>query len=84
MSIISRFSREIYYARKEMNITQAQAAEALNISVRWYQTIENGKGIPSTTLALKFIAFFGISGQNLRKENREFDQVSIIQGVCYK
>ncbi len=43
MSIISRFSKQIYYSPKEMDLTQEQTAEALNISVRWFQDIENGK-----------------------------------------
>ena len=69
MSIISNFSKEIYYARKEMGITQEQAAEELNISTRWYQDIENGKHLCSVELALKIIAFFGIDGKNLRDNN---------------
>ena len=63
MSIISRFSREIYYSRMEMGITQAQAAEALCVSTRWYQIIENGKCLPSAELTLKIIAFYGINGE---------------------
>lgn len=66
MSIVSRFSKQIYYCRKEMGLTQEQAAEGLNISVRWFQDIENGKHLPSTELTLKIIAFFGIDGTKLR------------------
>ena len=69
MSIISRFSKQIYYSRKEMGLTQEQAAEALGISTRWYQDVENGKHICSGELALKIIAFFGIDGKDLREEN---------------
>ena len=76
MSLLCRFSKAIYYARKEMGITQAQAAEALDISVRWYQMIENGRTFPSTTLALKMVAFFGIDGKSLRTENAELVGIS--------
>ena len=76
MSILCRFSKAIYYARKELGITQAQAAEGLDISVRWYQMIENGRVFPSATLTLKIIAFFGIDGKSLRKENAELVGVS--------
>lgn len=69
MSIISNFSREIYYARKEMGLTQEQAAEALGISVRWFQETENGKHMCSGELALKIMAFFGIDGKALRNES---------------
>ena len=70
MSIISNFSREIYYARKAMGITQEKAAEYLDISTRWYQDIENGKHLCSVELALKIIAFFGIDGKSLRDEEK--------------
>lgn len=77
MSIISRFSREVYYSRMEMGITQAQAAEALKISTRWYQIIENGRCLPSAELTLKIIAFYGINGELLRDEGEnEFVIVS--------
>ena len=68
MSIISKFSQQIYYSRKAMGLTQEQAAEALNISTRWFQDIENGKHLPSAVLTLKIVAFFGIDGKKLRKE----------------
>ena len=70
MSIISNFSKEIYYARKAMGITQEKAAEYLDISTRWYQDIENGKHLCSVELALKIIAFFGIDGKSLRDEEK--------------
>ena len=70
MSIISNFSKQIYYSRKEMGLTQEQAAEALGISVRWYQDVENGKHLPSADLTLRIIAFFGIDGKSLR-ENKD-------------
>ena len=57
MSIISNFSKQIYYSRKELGLTQEQVAEALGISVRWYQDVENGKHLCSVELALKIIAF---------------------------
>ena len=69
MSIKSNFSREVYYSRKELGITQERAAEYLNISTRWYQKIENGKVLPSTELTLKIIAFYGIDGYKLRTED---------------
>ncbi len=72
MSIISKFSKQIYYSRKEKDLTQEQAAEALGISTRWYQDIENGKHLPSAELTLKIIAFFGIDGKSLRENEDVF------------
>ena len=68
MSIKHRFASAIYHARTDRALTQEKAAEALGISVRWYQLVEYGKRLPSTILALKFIAFFEINGRQL-KEN---------------
>ena len=76
MSIKSKFSKSIYYSRLEREMTQAQAAEALDISVRWYQIIENGRCLPSAELTLKIIAFFGIDGAELREEDEALVQIS--------
>jgi DNA-binding XRE family transcriptional regulator len=76
MSIWSRFSKVVYYSRKEMGLTQEQAAEGIGISTRWYQDIENGKHTPGSDLTLKIIAFFGIDGKKLRIEEDTFVGVS--------
>lgn len=73
MSIFTRFSEEIRRSRKEMHLTQEEAAAGLGISSRWFQELERGKGLPSIELALKIIAFFGIDGNTLRGE--EYVQV---------
>ena len=66
MSLAGNFSKEVYLSRKSLGLTQEKAAEELGISLRWYQKIENGKALPGTELALKFVAYFGIEGQRLR------------------
>lgn len=66
MSILFRFAGEIYHARRDRGITQEEAAEALNISLRWYQKIERGQSLPGTKLALRIIAFFEIEGSRLK------------------
>lgn len=68
MSILQRFADEIRRSRKELGMTQEEAAEALSISVRWFQYIESGKRIPSSILTLNIIALFEIHGKNLREE----------------
>ena len=69
MSLAGNFSREVYYSRILLKLTQEKVAELLGISVRWYQKIESGKVLPSTKLALKIIAFFEIDGSKLKDEN---------------
>ena len=67
MSIMDRFSSVIYQARTEKGITQEQAAEYVNITVRWYQYIEKGDRRPSCEVALELIAFYEIDGKCLKE-----------------
>lgn len=68
MSIKQRFASAVYHARLERGLTQAKAAEELDISLRWYQRIEYGHYLPSAKLALKIIAHFEIDGKILKAE----------------
>ena len=43
------------------NITQPELAGLVNLSRQTINTIESGKYIPSTVLALKIAAIFGVS-----------------------
>ena len=42
------------------NVTQAELADAIGISRQAINTIEKGKFVPSTMLALKFARFFEV------------------------
>lgn len=68
MSIKSKFSSEVFHSRDRKGLTQAQVAEAVSISVRWFQHIEKGDALPSSELMLKIIAFLEIDGKNLKEE----------------
>lgn len=57
MLIFHGFAEEVRRCRKRLGLTQEQAAEALAISVRWFQYIEEGYRMPSATLAVQMIAF---------------------------
>lgn len=47
--------------RAIMNITQAELAEKIRVSRQTINTIESGKYVPSTVLALKMARIFGVS-----------------------
>lgn len=66
MLIHYRFAQEVCRCRTRLGMTQEQAAEALSISVRWFQYIEAGERIPSGILMLRIIALLGIDGRDLR------------------
>jgi putative transcriptional regulator len=46
--------------RANMNITQADLAERIQVSRQTINTIESGKYVPSTVLALKMTRVFGV------------------------
>lgn len=46
--------------RAIMNITQADLAERIKVSRQTINTIESGKYVPSTVLALKIARVFGV------------------------
>jgi putative transcriptional regulator len=46
--------------RAIMNITQAELAEKIQVSRQTINTIESGKYVPSTVLALKMARVFGV------------------------
>lgn len=51
-------TNSIKVERAKKNITQAQLAEEINVSRQTINSIEIGKFIPSTLLALKIAKFF--------------------------
>lgn len=51
--------------RAIQDITQADLAEKINVSRQTINTIESGKYVPSTVLALKMAKVFGVALEDL-------------------
>ena len=51
--------------RAKINITQAELAAKLNVSRQTINSIELGKFVPSTILALKLAAFFKVKVEDI-------------------
>ncbi|WP_239615543.1 helix-turn-helix transcriptional regulator [Cohnella mopanensis] len=51
--------------RARMNLTQEQLAEWVGVTRKTINTIENGKFIPSTKLAIKLARVFGVPVEEL-------------------
>lgn len=68
MSLKSKFSSEVYHARKEKDYTQLEASNALYISKRYFQRIEKGEKFLSTELLLEFGKFLDIDLNKLKDE----------------
>ncbi len=66
-SLKQAFSDEIYHSRMQLGLTQQQVAEAVSVSVRWYQHLEKGTYLPGTVVMLRLILFYGIDVENFRE-----------------
>ncbi|MBR5725559.1 MAG: helix-turn-helix transcriptional regulator [Muribaculaceae bacterium] len=55
----------IKVARAEMNITQGELAEKIGVTRQAVNSIELGKYVPSTLLALKMAQYFGKTVEEL-------------------
>ena len=51
--------------RAERRISQAELAEAIGMSRKTISTIEVGRFVPSTVIALKIAAYFGVPVEDI-------------------
>ena len=65
MSFQSAFAHEVFHKRRSMALTQQQVADAVCISLRWYQQIEKGAFRPSFPVGLRLMGFLGIDPGDL-------------------
>lgn len=68
MKMTSKFASAIYHARKEQDYTQEEVAEAVSISVRWYQKLESGKEFSSAITLIRLVLFLHIDVEEFREE----------------
>lgn len=57
--MVERLANDLRAAREAKGWTQGQLAEAIGVSRKTINTVENGVFIPSTVIALKLAAVFG-------------------------
>ena len=76
MSLATKISHEVYLARTRLGLTQQAVADAVSISVRWYQYIENDSHMPSADLMLRLIFYLGIDINVFRDEVNHIVSVS--------
>lgn len=68
MPINSKFSTEVYHARDSFGYTQREVAEAVSVSVRWYQRVEKGEKLPGSVVMLRLILLFHLDVEKFREE----------------
>lgn len=63
-----KLSRALRRERARSGYTQSEIAEAVSISVRWYQMVENGKRLPGALVLLRLLLFLHVDIEELRGE----------------
>lgn len=64
----SKFSSIVYHARVDHGYTQKEVAEAISVTVRWYQRVEKGEKFPGAIALLRLLLFLHIDIEELREE----------------
>ncbi|MCI9084808.1 MAG: helix-turn-helix transcriptional regulator [Clostridia bacterium] len=64
----SKLGSSLYHSRINLDYTQNQVAQAVSISVRWYQRIEKGEKLPSSIVLIRLVLFLHIDLEEYRGE----------------
>ena len=67
MSFTNTLARELYYARTKAGYSLFQVANAVGISLRWYQYLEKGGHMPSAEVLLQLMILLGIEATDFRE-----------------
>jgi len=65
--MLSKMINTIRVERAKKQITQAELAQKLSVSRQTIHSIETGKFVPSTVLALRIAQFFGVDFDEIFK-----------------
>ena len=66
MKMKMKFATALHRARTELGYTQDEVAEAVSVSVRWYQKIESGRKFPGAVTFVRLVLFLHIDVEELR------------------
>ena len=72
------FSTGTPQARTALGYTQREVAEAVSVSVRWYQKVESGRGIPSGVTTIRIVLFLHLNLEDIREEAGLIEPVSSV------
>ena len=68
MTMKRKFANIVLRARDELGYTQYEVAEAVSVTVRWYQRIETGVKMPGSITLIRLILFLHLDVEELREE----------------
>ena len=63
-----KFATAAFKARTGLGYTQREVAEAISISVRWYQKLESGQKLPGSVTLVRLVLFLHIDMEEFREE----------------
>ena len=78
MALKTAFAQEVLQGRKRLKLTQQQVGDAAAISVRWYQQIEKGTFLPSSTVMLRLILLLQVDVHKLSEEVETHGALSVL------
>ena len=79
MHINLKFSGKLVKARLEQGYTQREVADAISVSVRWYQRVEKGEKLPGTVAMLRLLLFLKLDVEDFREEVGLVDPVPTVR-----
>ena len=66
MKMAYKFASALLKARTDLGYTQSEVAEAVSVSIRWYQKIESGRRFPGSVTLVRRVLFLNIDLEELR------------------
>ena len=63
-----KFAHALKVKRKERGWSQSDVAEAISVSVRWYQNIESGKALPGGAVMLRLLILLDLDIYDFKDE----------------
>lgn len=77
-----KFSEKLYLMRKKSSLSQEQLAERLNVSRQAISKWEGGVAVPESEKLIAISEFFGISLDDLLKEDRSIGENNADKQKC--
>lgn len=78
MSFHFKFSGKVVEARLAQGYTQREVADAVSVSVRWYQRVEKGEKLPGSMVMLRLVLFLHLDVEDFREEAGLVDPIPTI------
>jgi len=66
-SINLKLAKTIYFAREKAGYTQKEVAQAVSVSLRFYQRVEKGEKLPGAIVFLKLLLYLNIDVESFRE-----------------